>query len=95
MSRATSRSVRVADRAPVRLRLLGRSYCHLCDDMRVALAPWIERNAVTLEWVDVDADAGLEALHGEKVPVLFAGDQEICHYFLDESRLREVLAAIG
>ncbi|CAB1369363.1 Glutaredoxin (fragment) [Denitratisoma oestradiolicum] len=43
--------------------------------------------------VDVDADPVLEARYDEWVPVLEAEGRELCHYFLDEAKVREYLAA--
>lgn len=72
---------------PPRLVLYGRGYCHLCEDLAVALRglghAFVE--------VDVDADPALEERLGELVPVLMleSGDRtvEVCHYFLDADRL--------
>jgi thioredoxin reductase (NADPH) len=44
--------------------------------------------------VDVDANPDLEAKYDELVPVLLHGRNELCHYFLDEPKTREYLAAI-
>jgi hypothetical protein len=52
------------------LTFLTRAYCHLCDDMRGALAPLLAGRSVTLVELDVDADPALEARYGELVPVL-------------------------
>lgn len=41
--------------------------------------------------VDVDADPALEAKYNELVPVLEAEGKELCHYFLDEAKVREYL----
>lgn len=66
---------------PIRLTLLVRAYCHLCDEMRAALA---ERAAgIPVDEVDVDADPALEARWGALVPVLLADGRELCHYRLD------------
>ena len=47
-----------------------------------------------IELVDVDADPALEATYGELVPVLLDdGGHELCHYFLDEAKVREYLGA--
>ena len=75
------------------LKVLSRSYCHLCDDMIAALKSFQSRNQLVfdVEVMDVDADEGLESKYGDKVPVLLHGEIEICHYFLDESRLAEHL----
>ena len=78
----------------IELRLLSRSYCHLCHDMEVALRPLVEEFGVQISVVDVDADASLEAKYDELVPVLLHGETELCHYFLDEPKTREYLAGI-
>ncbi|MGA2549828.1 MAG: glutaredoxin family protein [Burkholderiaceae bacterium] len=77
-----------------RLTLYGRGYCHLCDDMLAALAPLGDDMAFDVEVIDVDRHPDLESRLGELVPVLMLGDIEICHYFFNEDRLREVLSAI-
>ena len=67
----------------VKLTLLVRAYCHLCEEMREELAPLLGSGKATLELLDVDADPALEARWGDKVPVLLGGEQELCHYRLD------------
>jgi len=76
----------------VKLTLLVRAYCHLCDEMREALAPLAAENGVTVELIDVDADPRLEARWGDKVPVLLAGSRELCHYRLDRAAVGAALA---
>ena len=78
----------------VELTLMSRSYCHLCHDMEVALAPLLHEFGASLNVLDVDADPTLEARYDELVPVLLHGDTELCHYFLDEAKTREYLAGI-
>ena len=73
------------------LTVLSRTYCHLCDDLIAALENF--RCSRSVKWpfeikiVDIDQYADLEALYGDKVPVLLDGDVEICHYFLNEDAL--------
>ena len=78
------------------LTLYSRSYCHLCQDMldalhALALPGW------TIDVLDVDADPLLLARYDELVPVLFGAleQPELCHYFLDEARVRRYLAQAG
>lgn len=78
----------------VELTLISRSYCHLCHDMEVALAPLLAEFGAVLKVVDVDADPLLEARYDELVPVLLHADLELCHYFLDVPKTREYLAGI-
>ena len=79
----------------VRLTLLSRAYCHLCDEMQAALAPLVAAHGATLAVIDVDAEPALEARFGERVPVLFAGTPdagtELCHYRLDAAAVRRAL----
>ncbi len=79
----------------VRLTLLSRSYCHLCDEMRDALAPMARAAGCEVVEIDVDATPALEALYGARVPVLLQGSvesgRELCHHRLDPGRVREAL----
>ncbi len=69
------------------LTLYGRAGCHLCDDMLAQLRPLEQRYGFGLEMVDIDGSPELGALYGLKIPVLAAGSEEICHYFLDADAL--------
>ena len=75
----------------MRLTLFVRQDCHLCTEMHRELLALASRDAFAVETVDIDADARLVARYGHKVPVLVGGDEEICHYFLDEQQLAEYL----
>jgi len=81
------------------LTLLSRAYCHLCDEMRDALAPIALRHGVAVIDLDVDADAALEARFGDLVPVLLLGAPEdgveLCHYRLDAPAVEAALAALA
>jgi hypothetical protein len=78
------------------LTLLVRAYCHLCDDMRDALAPLVAGRAVRVVELDVDAAPALERRFGDLVPVLLEGGvedgRELCHYHLDADAVRAALA---
>ena len=85
----------------IELTLYGRSYCHLCDDMKNALEPLRRSFSFVLHEVDVDSDPALEARFDELVPVLMTGGpaaspqdvRELCHYFLDVPAVQAWLAA--
>ncbi|ROR32127.1 glutaredoxin family protein [Inmirania thermothiophila] len=70
-----------------RLTLYGHGWCHLCEAMEAALAPWQARLGFALEVVDIEGEPGLEARYGERVPVLTEGETEICFGRLDEAAL--------
>jgi hypothetical protein len=83
-------------KAEMQLTLYIRRDCHLCAEMRRELLALVSAPAsppaFTLELVDIDGDADLVVRYGHKVPVLVGGDEEICHYFLDEPQLAEYLS---
>jgi len=78
----------------IELTLLSRNYCHLCEVMETGVAALAATLGFSFRVVDVDADMALEARYGERVPVLLHETVELCHYFLDESKVREYLAEI-
>ncbi|CAJ0689539.1 hypothetical protein LMG19089_00513 [Ralstonia edaphis] len=85
----------------IELTLYGRTYCHLCDDMKNALEPLRRGFSFVLHEVDVDSDPALEARFDELVPVLMTGApatppedaRELCHYFLDVQAVQAWLTA--
>ncbi len=71
------------------LTLYGRQLCHLCYAMERELEPYRTRYGFRLVVVDIDSNAVLVGAYGQFVPVLMAGDTQLCHYQLD----RDVLDA--
>jgi Glutaredoxin-like domain (DUF836) len=80
---------------PLQLTLLVRAYCHLCDEMRAALAPLAAAQGCAVDEIDVDADPALAARWGESVPVLLAGERELCHFRFDPAAFVAFCAAAG
>ena len=78
----------------IELTLMSRAWCHLCHDMEQGLAPIAAEFGASVTVLDVDADPELESRYNELVPVLLHGDRELCHYFLDEPKVREYLSEI-
>jgi len=80
----------------VRLQLISRGYCHLCEDMLAALNELRSEFSFEIDVVDVDTTPALLARYDELVPVLLtdAGD-ELCHYFIDAAKVREYLGRFG
>jgi len=61
--------------------------------MRKALVAFDHRRQA-LHWreIDIDRDLALIEKYDSRVPVLCSGDEEICHYFFDETALVAALA---
>ena len=69
-------------------------YCHLCHEMEQALMPLAKEIGFAVEVLDVDASADLEARYDQWVPVLLHEGSDLCHYFLDEAKVRDYLSKI-
>jgi len=91
MSAPVRTSSATEPRAGAYLVLYGRAWCHLCEDMLVALEPLAAAAGAHIERVDVDSDPALQARYDELVPVLVCDGIELCHYRLDERRVRAAL----
>lgn len=79
----------------VEFTLYSRTYCHLCDDMLVALQALQGEFSFSIQVEDVDADPALVELYDELVPVLVGrhagGETRLCHYFLDVEAVQAFL----
>lgn len=75
--------------------LYSRIGCHLCDDMQNLLPSYLDQADFSFRTVYIDNNAELEAQYGALVPVLKAGDREICHYFLDTKALQQYISEVG
>ena len=75
----------------IRLRFIHRTGCHLCEAMWAELDGIRTSGGVEFELVDLARDTHLEPEYGDKIPLLFHGEQELCRYFLDEEKVRAYL----
>lgn len=76
--------------------IYSRSYCHLCEEMLLALQKFRSDYNFSVEILDVDADATLLQCYDELVPVLLGRHGEklprqLCHYFLNEEVVAQFL----
>ena len=80
----------------VRLTLLSRAYCGLCDAMLREATPVAQAQGLAIDVVDVDAHPALVEAWDTLVPVLFLGrpdrENELCHYHFDAERVLAALA---
>ena len=77
------------------LTLISRAYCHLCHEMERELRSFAQDSGCTIDVVDVDAIPELVARYDELVPVLLHGDEVLCHYFFDATKVRDYLRKIS
>lgn len=82
---------RLALAGPLDLTLYTRAGCHLCDEMKAALAPLAREFGAPISEVDVDQVDELRALYGDDVPVLFLGNHKAAKHRLDREQMRRQL----
>lgn len=72
----------------LRLTLLTRRECPLCDEFHLAFARWnAGHGAHELNIVDVDSNPLLAARFGTRIPVLLHEDAELCAVRFCEDKL--------
>ena len=69
--------------------------CHLCEDLLQQLTPLQQAHDFNIVQVDVDSSPQLIEQYGSQVPVVTCGDEQICHYFLDQASILRVLTGNG
>jgi glutaredoxin len=76
----------------VRLTVVRRHDCELCEEMLAALERLgRERALPPIETIDVDSDPQLARRHGLHVPVLLLGGTVVCRHRLDRAELERLL----
>lgn len=83
---------RIAVAGPRDVTLYTRPGCHLCEEMKLAMAPLLAEFGATLREVDVDADPVLRERYGNDVPVIFLGTRKVAKHRLDREQFRRQLA---
>ena len=78
-----------------RLTLLTRDGCHLCQTAAETLTRIGAEAGLVPDVVDVDADPGLQAEYGDRVPVVLLDGLEHSYFTVDVERLRRDLHLVG
>ena len=76
----------------VRVTLITRADCHLCEVAKQALDRVAADTGVRWCEVDVDADPELQAEYWDRVPVILLDGKEHGYWRVEEDRLRRDLA---
>ena len=75
----------------VHLTLYSRPGCHLCDEMKTAVAKLAETDPIDLEEVDISTDAELERRYGLEIPVLLVDGKKAAKYRVSDEELRRIV----
>ena len=76
---------------PVRITLLGKPGCHLCDDARVVIARVADDLGVGWEEVDINTNDDLKRQWWDQIPVTLVDGVQHDYWRVDEQRLRTAL----
>ena len=77
----------------MRLTIYSKPGCHLCDEMKAVVTQalrgrdGISREAITIEEIDISADAALLERYGLEVPVLLIDGKKTAKYRITEEEL--------
>ena len=74
------------------LRFYCKSDCCLCDEAWPVVERLARRHGLSLEKIDIEGDADLSAAHGDRIPVLVLGDEELGWGRLSERGIEHQLA---
>jgi hypothetical protein len=76
---------------PVRVVLLSRPGCHLCDDARVVVQKVTAELGERYEERDITADPEVLRVYLESIPVVLVDDIQVDFWRVSEDRLRAAL----
>ena len=79
----------------MRIRLMSRPDCGLCDEALGALRRLSRRTPLDIERVDVTRDAALLERYVVRVPVLVVGEAELDVAGIDDAAIRRWLDEVG
>jgi glutaredoxin len=76
----------------VRITLIGKPGCHLCDDARSVVARVADDLGIGWTELDIDQDEELARKYWEQIPVTLVDGVQHDFWHVDEKRLRAALA---
>ena len=76
----------------VRITLIGKPGCHLCDDAREVIARVAQDLRVGWQELSIADDPTLSAAYWEQIPVTLVDGEQHDYWRVDEARLRAALA---
>lgn len=79
----------------MRIVLLTRDGCHLCDAAATTIATVAERRSLGWAAVDLDASQRLRRRFAELIPVVVVDGRYLSHWRVDEQQLERTLARGG
>lgn len=82
---------RLARATPREVTLYTRPGCHLCEEAKTAIAPFLAEFNAKLREVNIDEDSVLRERYGWDIPVLFIGAHKAAKHRVDLDQFRRQL----
>lgn len=79
-------------RMAVRVTLIGKPGCHLCDDARAVIAQVCTEMGEQFTELSILDDPSLAALYAEEIPVTLVDGARHDYFRVDPQRLRQALS---
>lgn len=79
----------------IEIELMTRAGCHLCDEMKEALAQAARGLVVHIKETDIDADEELTRSYRNDIPVLFVNGSKAFKHRASVKQLRERLLRVA
>ena len=79
------------DALAVRVQIIGRAGCHLCDDAEAVVAEVCGQRGVRYEVVSIDDDPALADEYAELIPVVLVDGERHDFFRVDAGRLSQAL----
>lgn len=76
---------------PIRVEVLSRPGCHLCDEARAVIERVSDRYQLELRVINIETEPELEAAYGWEIPVVFIEGNKAFKYRVDEKELERKL----
>ena len=77
----------------IQLNIYIRPACHLCEDLITQLIGLQSEYRFDFHTINVDSCPQLVAQYGTKIPVVSYGDRQLCHYFLDQAAIVQLVSS--
>ena len=77
----------------IQLSIYIRPGCHLCDDLLSQLQQMQSEYCFDFHTINVDSCPQLVEQYGAKIPVVTHRNEELCHYFLDQAAVMQLVSS--
>jgi glutaredoxin len=79
----------------MKIRILSKPDCHLCDEAKEKIERVTKRLPVEIEMINIEKDPELYNQYRFDIPVIFLDGRKIFKHRVDEEKLKKILRLSG